>query len=469
MPKENYKLVEQVSALNRVIDQGAMNETNARNALISKMNGIEGLPYQFMENVDRRINGTEIGRKFTEKIVSKMPLLFITPCKASFMADFDESDKQTVANLLVGHTLGDTISEITSDLIIGRGRYYAVEFDYYNYYNYLNVMLSSVAGFLGIYNEKININGRETKLGLVNWANELNSDFASFFSAKENVVFYLDGLNSVDESYDNETGPSSIASSINGMADTSNELRFLIGDASVAKIIDGAGDILGDITSTLSGITNKLVGGSIVESLADGGVKTIINGGKIIFPDIWTDSSSSRSFSLTMKLRSPDHDSLSIFLNILKPYCRLLALTLPKMMENDPNGYKSPFLVKAACKGLFNIDMGIISSMSVTKGAECCWNDDGLPTQIDVSFDIKDLYNSLSMSGLNQSQVVTNTSYLDFLANMAGLNINQMEIGKRTQMRAYLLGQQVSNIPSRAFTTFDQYVSKFVGNIYDIF
>ena len=217
----------------------------------------------------------------------------------------------------------------------------------------------------------------------------------------------MDGLSQVSEQYSNDTTESSLASQINGFADTANEIKFLFGEKGgmIGSLYDSASEVTASITSSLSNVIGKL-GGGIVESLADKGVNTILNGGKIIFPKIWSDSSAERSYSIDIKLRSPDHDSTSIFLNVLKPYCRILALTLPQLMDDNPNGYKSPFLVKGSCKGMFNIDMGMITSMSVTKGAECCWNDDGLPTQIDINITIEDLYSSLAMSGFGRNNLV---------------------------------------------------------------
>ena len=94
---------------------------------------------------------------------------------------------------------------------------------------------------------------------------------------------------------------------------------------------------------------------------------------------------------------------------------------------------------------MFNIDMGMITSLSVSKGAESQWNDDGLPTQIDITLQIDDLYSVLAMSGFepvglfhplrasNQlTRIVNNTAYMDFLANMAGLNICQEEIDRKS-------------------------------------
>lgn len=439
-----------------------------RNILTNKLCGIEGVPYQFLSSVDQRIPGTQIGRKYADKIISRIPLLFLTPCKPVFMDEFGDMDRSTVASFISGAV------DASNDLIEGKGRYYSVEYDYANYYNYVNCMLTSVAAFLGIYDEKITLNGTTQKVGKYPWQNEMNKDFETFFSAKENVIFYLDALDSVSESYSNETTESSLASQINGFSDTANEIRFLFGEKGsvMGSIIDGASEITASISSSLSSFATNL-GGGIVGSLMESGVKTIVNGGKIVFPKIWSNSSTSRSYSIDIKLRSPDNDSLSIYLNILKPYCKLLAMALPRLMDEgdalNPNGYRAPFMVKAFSKGMFNIDYGMITSMNVTKGATCCWNDDGLPTQIDISLEIEDLYSSLAMSKLslgNTINIVSNSSYMDFLANMAGLNIAQMEIGRRIKMAYYLTNTNLSQIPSKTFTRFDQSISRLMGSLY---
>ena len=450
----------------------------------TKTNGIEGLPYQFMESVDRRITGTTgagVGRKYGERIFSRLPLLFLTPCEPLFMDDFDKSSKDSVANALLGG-----VAENVTELINGSGRYYSLNFNYSEYYDYLNTMLASVAAYLGIFNETISIGDQAPKeIGKIDWRNELNSSFKTFFSAQENVVFYLDGLNQVQESFSNETTESSLASTINGFADQARELRFLFGsEGSVAAdLMNSASEVTSSITSQLAGSLAK-AGGGIVGSLADKGVNTVLNGGKIVFPEIWSNSNYDKSYSLEVKLRSPDHDSLSIFLNILKPYCKLLCLALPRQSKNaqgeyDPNGYSSPFLVKAYSKGMFNVDMGIISSLSVSKGAECCWNDDGLPTQIDISIEIKDLYHSLAKSSMWDSNnilasinsltgVVNNTSYMDFLANMSGLNVAQMEVGRRITMFYYLSRSMLGTAGSTVFSRFDQGVSRLISKMYNI-
>lgn len=443
--------------------------------ITTRTNGIEGLPYQFMESVDRRVFNTGVGRKYADRIFSRLPLLFITPCEPLFMEDFSKSEKRSTIETLIGG--GDV------DTLKSSGRYYSIDFNYDEYYQYLNTMLAALSIYLeyngkSLFNTKIRVGDEEEKkIGEIDWSKELNSDFASFFSAAENVIFYLDGLTSISESFSNDTTESSLASQINGFSDTAREIRYLFGNKgnAVAELVNSGAEITSTITSSLSTALTSVAGG-IVGSLSRQGVNTLLNGGKIIFPEMWSNSSYDKSYSIDIKLRSPDHDNLSIFLNILKPYCKILALVLPRQTVRnkvgDPNGYSSPFLIKAYSKGLFSIDMGIITSLSVTKGAECCWNDDGLPTQIDISIEIKDLYKHLAMSKVNikdpSAGISANTAYMDFLANMAGLNIAQMEVGRRAQM-VYYMGQTfVSHSISSIHRKFDQQISRLIGKMYDI-
>lgn len=455
------------------------NDSNIDNLLTTNLTGIFGIPYQFMDTVDRRLYNTELGRKYSEKIVARLPLLFLTPGKQVFMEDFTKKDAKSVLSYLAGTTSGISSGDV-SELITGKGKYYSFKFDYATYYSYVNAMCHSVAYFMGLGNEKVNIAGRGLeKLGKFDWRKATNDSFKSFFNAAENVVFYLDGMTQVSESYGNSTTESSLASTINGLSDTAKEIQFILGgtDSVVSKILEGASNATDSILSSLSGVLGTF-GGSVIESLANNGVTSVLQGGKIIFPEIWQDSSFERDYSLDIKLRSPDHDSLSIYLNILVPYIHLLALCLPRGIEEDPNAYTSPFLVKAYCKGLFNVEMGMITSMSVSKGAECCWNDDGLPTQIDISLSIKDLYSSLFMTGYSSAKgllggqksvglIVNNTSMMDFLANMAGLNLGQMEMGRRISMYWNLTKSNFATSGSRIWSRFDQRITNLMGSIYD--
>ena len=479
----NYLTDDQLTAYITGNDESNVDQTISK-IMTTRTNGIEGLPYQFMESVDRRVvtetETTEVGRKYGERIFSRLPLLFLTPCEPLFMDDFSKTERNTVIGNLIGELAPDSLQTLNSS-----GRYYTIDFNYVEYYKYLNTMLSALSVYLeyngdSLYNTKIKIGDEEPrKIGTMDWSKELNKDFMTFFSAQENIVFYLDGLTSITEGFSNDTTESSLASQINGFSDTAKEIRYLFGSKgnTAAELVNSGASITSQISESMSSSLTNVFGG-IVGSISSNGVNTLLNGGKIIFPEMWSNSSYDKSYTIDIKLRSPDHDNLSIFLNVLKPYCKILALVMPRQTtvdsSGDPNGYSSPFLVKAYCKGMFNIDMGMITSLSVTKGAECCWNDDGLPTQIDISIEIKDLYRHLAMSAIDMSNpiksarnIVNNTAYMDFLANMAGLNIGQMEVGRRITMLYYLSQNFVSTSASSVFRRFDQGVTKLIGKMYN--
>ena len=86
--------------------------------------------------------------------------------------------------------------------------------------------------------------------------------------------------------------------------------------------------------------------------------------------------------------------------------------------------YKSPFLVRAFYKGLFNVDMGIITDLTFTKGKEAAWSKSGIPLTVDVSFTIKDLYNDMYITNMDSMKYnmmnifhILKTYILSFLSN----------------------------------------------------
>lgn len=450
--------------------------TNIKSVVQYNNLGIFGAPYQFMDTVDDRLEGTELGHKYAEKITARMPLLFIAPCRQKFMEGFNSEDRETVLNALIS---GEGLNGLENSLSTV-GKYYTTEYDTADYYKHVNMLCAEVAIFLGIGDEYIPLGGGRKKIKEIQWETIRNSGFKSYFYADQCTVFYLDSFDNISDSFGNSTTESSLASTINGFSDQANEVKFLLGnDSALSQMVSKASDISSSISGALSGTVSNVFGGMLGD-LAKTGVSTILTGGKIVFPKIWQDFNFDRSYSFELKLRSPDHDSISIFLNILVPYLHILALTLPVGMQADPNGYTSPFLCKAYCKGMFNIDMGLITSLSCSRGATTQWNADGLPTQMDVSFTIEDLYSTLFMTNLTRSAsakfsdlrnifpvaCAMNTSMMDYLSNLAGLNIAEEELMRRTTLLSQLMGVGVKNIPSDLWNRFDDKLNNLIGKLY---
>ena len=245
------------------------------------------------------------------------------------------------------------------------------------------------------------------------------------------------------------------------------ELQFITGLSNISFYDNANTDSGNVINNTASGNNagDSMFGGigSFIDNLKTG-AKTVFAGGKLVFPEIWSDSSHSVSYTVNIKLTTPDFDKYSWFLNIGAPLIHLICMSAPRQM--GANGYASPFLVRAFYKGFFSIDSGMIGSLSITKGTDGGWTIDGLPTVVDVSIDIKDLYHSMNiiapdvigdLSGnLSMESSLKNVNALTYLANMAGVNINQTDIGRAFRLAYWSMTGQakqlLSNGPMQALT-----------------
>jgi 23S rRNA pseudoU1915 N3-methylase RlmH len=385
------------------------NEQNVNN-FIKNIRGIYGLPYQFMSSVDRRVSGSDFGRKYAEKIITNMPLLLISPGKPKFMKSFSISEKKDILRYIKQK---DT--NFVDEVISGKGRYYSFEFNYAEFYQILNPMAQVMSRFLNIQDRTIDGQSLDT----FKWQNYTNSTFKNFINAQESLAFYIDSETQISESFSNNTGQSMLANQANQLSDTAREIQFLIGGISGAQFEKVSQDSYGQTLSELDNFSNKYLKALTPDSLINrlqSGLLTVATGGKLIFPEIWNESSFSRNYGVNIKLRTPDSDNFSWFMNIGLPMLVCIALTAPQQM--DANSYKSPFLVRAFYKGFFNVDMGIITSMNITKGSNAKWTANGLPTEVDISLDIKDLYDvfmttqSKEEGILQGAQKIINNTYL---------------------------------------------------------
>lgn len=432
--------------------------------IVHNLNGIYGIPYQFMESVDPRLSGSVMGRKYAERIISKMPLLCITPGKVEFMSNYSKDDQTGILAKLIS---GDTDTEI-SDIIKNNGRYFTFGFNYKEYFEYVNSLCRVGARFLNIQNMELNIGGTTAKASSFDWANALNKKLKATLTSQEFIGFYMDSTDSVSESFSNSTTQSQLSSTVNGVSDLAREIGFLLGAGAgkTVQVMDEAK--LTETMASIEEISSKYLNGStLFENIANN-FATVATGGKLLFPEIWADSEFSRSFDVNIKLRTPDSDTVSWYLNIYVPLCHLIALAAGHQTDNG-NGYHSPFLIRAFYKGLFNVDMGIISDMSITKGKEAAWNIDGLPTEIDVNLTIKDLYNMLSIvDGSKPKNFVTNNILMDYIANTCGININQMDIQRSLEIYLILSKANITDLPNTINRGMQDAIDTYAMNLYEV-
>lgn len=429
-------------------------------AKFRSMSGVYGMPYSFLTSVDLPIshfpkNGSEdsssdnfrYGRKFTEKILVNMSLLLLTPGRPAFMEGFSKKDKSnTIGKILDLGGKGESESALESMLSNKNGKYYTFKFNYAEYYQYVNLMCRMNAKLLNL----------DKKYYTRDWSKESEkSGIQGFVNGLEYIAFYIEAENQVTESFSNTTKESMLSSAMNKMSDMAKEVDTLLGATMGWKA-----DILNDDKYAQNKeMIDKYLGDSkdasmILERFKSGAL-TVAAGGQLIFPEIWSDSSYSKSYDVTVKLQSPDGDDESVYNNILVPMWHLLGLVLP--MQLGYNGYRTPFLVRGFCKGIFSIDMGIITNMSIRRGGEASWNINGLPTEVEVNFTIKDLYEILSMTnGKDIDMIGKNTAMIDFIANMSGVSINKPELFRKMDIYLMSLGNKVKGAPRTAYLNFNE-------------
>ncbi len=420
-----------------VVNTGAAN-VDAGNLPISTPIGIYGIPYQFTADVDNKLEGTTFGQFYADRVISRMPLLVLSPGKVAFMKASSDSDRGLVIQELLNSING--ADNDLSTYLTTPGKYYTFEYDPLDYWEYVNTMNQACATYLGIQNVKIKINNYEQKLKSFKWENAVSKDFGvSWLQSEESfVTFYADADSTTGEDFSNTTTQSMIASTLNKSSDIGKEIRFLMGEHGVLNDLV-SGETIEKALSAIDNIASSITGSeSNIISQVSKEFAVIATGGKLIFPELWDDSSYTKDFDCKIKLRCPCPNKLAWFLDICVPLNHLLAFTLPRtphgndiagqLLSSDvtANGYFSPFLVRGFYKGISSVDMGIVTSLRIDKGKEGSWTIDSLPTEVDVSMTIKDLYTTMAMTPYKRNtDLLNNTQFLGYLAFNCGVAINQ--------------------------------------------
>ena len=161
---------------------------------------------------------------------------------------------------------------------------------------------------------------------------------------------------------------------------------------------------------------------------------TAAGNGYYDLPQMWAGSNYTRSVNINIRLRAKTGgDPVSIFTSIMVPLSCLMAAAMPRAGGNA--SYVSPFILRAWCRGMFNIPAGIVQSLSISRGdSEYGWSITKQPTVVSVSMQIADLspilFLSLAGSGGLLELFSNNSKLLDYLATLSGIG---------TKQRAYLM------------------------------
>jgi len=212
------------------------------------------------------------------------------------------------------------------------------------------------------------------------------NSMSSFFTAERRmgsdfVTFRVDHTGPQSESFSTSTKESGIASTINSMSSKARSTRFDLADGNV----DSAG-LIGAVVKAATDTVN-----GIAEGLSIHGIAALAGSAFADIPKTWDASTADvgRS-SFTIPLRSPYGNDLSRLQNIIVPMCMLLAMALP--LSTGKQSYTSPFILELFNKGRTQIRLGMVESLSITRGVgDVGWTNDGRYLGVDVNITFMDL------------------------------------------------------------------------------
>ena len=260
------------------------------------------------------------------------------------------------------------------------------------------------------------------------WTKRVSGAFTrSALGASDFIGFRIEKSLDSSENFTSTTGASSLANKLNGNVDSAKDRIFstMAGKTGVS-IIDS---VINFTVGTAQGLAESLGIDKLLTSVTGAGYFTI--------PDTWKGSSYSQSYSVNIKLRSRYGDPVSIYQSIYVPLACLLAGSMPRSISSDM--YTSPFIVRAYCKGMFAVPLGMIENLTVKRGLpEFGWSDMDLPTAVDVSMTIKDLSPTMHLTIADDkflSIFSHNDNLQEYLTTLSGIGLRERNSALQTYIK----------------------------------
>lgn len=425
-----------------------------------------GVPYQFTPLVDPRVTGisSEVGKNFTENILLEAPICTVIPGNPAFLPGQGKARQMSTAQAILGASDADgTLKSFARSTDEKDMKLYDFKPAFNDYIKYVNMMCRVGATFLQLGDDTEGLPGGKMDFDNYDWrrykwnnratgnylsrigkvsgilrsknGEDGNHDtggsgesIASIMKNYNYVQFYIDSDVSPDESLSNSTGASSFKGLLDQGSSTLKEVAFMANSGGIdSTTLNGFTE---GITSAMQGGVSAILGtngiGTAVGRIINLGSEAL-KGNNLIIPDIYQNSEYSKSYSFTVHLKTPYGTRFGYFYDIFVPMMHLLALVMPR--QQSANSFNSPFLLKAYVNNTFTCNLGIASSISIQKVADS-FSTSGLPSEVDVTIQINDLYSDLMMTPSSSPKMfVENTSLVEYLATACGLDLTAPNLG----------------------------------------
>jgi hypothetical protein len=459
-----------------IISDSMSNKDGAKSSMINKvtpeslfnnLKNIIGRPYGFLDSADPKM------RTFVKHMVPAAPLVMLRPGRIKFSDDPTSFIQKSLAKFGYATNTTNDAGRTTPDGTfsdeygvsaadkksiedaIGSKQYGTVHnFDIENNSGSIRYFeFSSTAAIQREYMAVLStlssrLYSRMSGTAMT-WAN-VNGDWDPPDTSNGGFyTFWADNASSVSESASANVGASKLAGLVKGVSEMSRELQFFL-QKDIAQKDSAIATAVNSVSSYLNGgDATRQTSAGLSASLGDA-----ILGMNPMFPEVWKDSSFSRSYNISFKFHSPYGDPASVYQNVLLPFTMLLSLVMP--IQANPGTYTEPFVFQLDCPGYFACDLGICTDFSFVKGgSENLWTVDNLPRQIDVTMSVKDLYPVLTASK-NTKSLYYNIGMSTFLDNLAGISLfrseNSKDLIQRTRAAVTSTLGQARAIPGQAAT-----------------
>lgn len=271
------------------------------------------------------------------------------------------------------------------------------------------------------------------------------------------ATFIVDYTGAQQESWSNSATESELQQKLNGAVSGFSEARFSLMEGNVLGSAVGSvvGAAASAVTDALSGVASKITGG-----LSDT-IQGLAGAGYIDVPKHWSSSSfQGTRANYTMQLISPYGNPISQLMAMDIPLAMLMVAALPR--STGKASYTAPFLCQLYDRGRCQIRLGMIESLSFTRGtSHLGFSDNGNAMCIDVNFSVLDLssimhmpISSGSFGGIDMTMDDDNILQ-DYLAVIAGQSIeNQIYAIPKLKLKAAKLIMNASRLTSPAYWGF---------------
>lgn len=430
-----------------------------------------GGPPSYTPQVDPRvaINGNKdavIGRTMGETVLSRPTIVSITPGKVHVRPLGSILSSDTGINTLIDTITHENANEGAVNALYERmnGAKYFYDFQsaWGEYTNMVNLLCRVMAILIGIGDKTVmgtttqyksfnytswqqktasNMNSSGVLGKIFGWIDEKEEQI--FIDKNNYVHFYAGTSTDSSDSISTQTRESTIQSRLESLfTDEMKDIAFMAGDMGSAL----TKDVKESISEAFS--SEGLDAGSGWADMLTKGIG-YLSGAKMVFPQFIDDFSYGKDITVNCRFVSPYGDPESIMEYCFVPLAHVMAFSMPR--QESRNTFKAPLLVRGYSKGFFNTDMGVVTSLRINRGGpdNMSWTADGLPTEIEVTFDITPLYSSLFLSTTsNPTNFMYNDGLIEYLCTICGADMSADSISTKINLFSTLAVNTVKDIPS---------------------